>query len=118
MQFLDMVEHTLFFYQRIDAYQKKDKIFFINKEKRIEINPTVHYTAGGIKCNRLGEVEGVKDLFAIGECRADGSTNGGRLPGYPFSSAIIDGINLARIFEKKKNKQLLHNTNVFICECV
>ena len=103
--------------KEIDKIQKNDQIFFVDENMKIEINPTIHYTAGGIKCNKIGEAYGINGLFVIGECRADGSKNGGRLPGYPYSSAIIDSINLARLFEKEKNK-LLHNTNVFICESV
>lgn len=66
-------------------------VYFVYKNKKIEICPTVHYTAGGIKTDYLGRVIGCENLFAIGECRADGSRNGGRLPGYPFTSAIVDG---------------------------
>jgi len=70
---------------------KGSKIYFIDSNKKIDIHPTVHYTAGGIRTDYLGEVIGCKNLFAIGECRADGSRNGGRLPGYPFTSAIVNG---------------------------
>ncbi len=58
------------------------KIYFINpiSRERIEVVQTVHYTAGGIKTDIYGEVDGIKNLYAIGECQADGSRNCGRLP--------------------------------------
>ena len=78
--------------KQIDTYKNKgSKVYFVGSNKKLEITPTVHYTAGGIKTDYMGEVIGCKNLFAIGECRADGSRNGGRLPGYPFTSAIISG---------------------------
>jgi L-aspartate oxidase len=77
--------------KEIKIAKKSSKVYFISSEIKTEISPTVHYTSGGIKTNYLGEVIGCKNLFAIGECRADGSRNGGRLPGYPFTSAIVDG---------------------------
>ena len=78
-----------------DCRKKGFKVYFIDANKKIEITPTVHYTAGGIKANYEGEVIGCKNLFVIGECRADGSKNGGRLPGYSFTSSIVNAKYLA-----------------------
>ena len=75
--------------------KKNRKVFFEDARGKIEVFPVVHYTAGGIKANAIGEVEELPGLFAIGECRADGSKNGGRLPGYPLTSAIVNAKKLA-----------------------
>ena len=62
------------------------------------ISPSAHYTAGGIETDKYGKVKGCENIYAIGECRADGSRNGGRLPGYAFTEAIVHGLTLARRF--------------------
>lgn len=80
------------------------KVYFADSNKKIEIVPTVHYTSGGIKTNYLGEVTGCKDLFAVGECSVNGSRNGGRFPGYPFTSAIVYGKVLGQILSSDKLK--------------
>lgn len=88
--------------KQINAHiNKGSKVYFIDSNKKIEIRPTVHYTAGGIKTDYLGEAIGCKNLFAIGECRADGSRNGGRFPGYPLTSAIVNGKVLGDKFSHK-----------------
>jgi len=84
-----------------------EEIYFIDKNRKIKIVPTVHYTAGGIKSDYLGEVENCGNLYAIGECRYDGNKNGGRLPGYALTSAIVDGKVLSNILENKLNSQYL-----------
>ncbi|MBD3300744.1 MAG: FAD-binding protein [Candidatus Moranbacteria bacterium] len=78
---------------------KKRKIFYVFKNKKLEIVPTVHYTSGGIQTNHLGEVKNIKNLYAIGECQANGDKNTGRLPGYPFTSAIVYGKYLSKILK-------------------
>lgn len=73
-------------------------VYFVDSKRRVEISPTAHYTAGGIETDCIGAVKGCKNLFAIGECRADGSKNGGRFPGYPFTSAVVYGKVLGERF--------------------
>ena len=81
---------------------KGSKVYFEDKERRLDISPTVHYTAGGIRTNYVGEVYGCKNLYAIGESRSDGSRNGGRFPGYPFTSSIVYGRILGELFSNLK----------------
>jgi len=69
-------------------------IFFSFGGKTIRLVPSVHYTAGGIKTNFRARAIGCKNLFVVGECAADGSRNGGRLPGFPFTAAIVYGKTL------------------------
>lgn len=80
--------------------QKGVKVYFVSDGKRKEIVPTAHYTSGGIKTDSLGRVDGCKNLFAIGECQANGSMNNGRLPGFPFTSAIVYGRVLGNYFRE------------------
>jgi len=70
------------------------------QQEKKEVVPTVHYTSGGIKTEGIGTVEGCKNLFAIGECQANGSRNNGRLPGYPFTSAVVHAKALGEYFSK------------------
>lgn len=85
----------------IACREKGQQVYFVNSNRKIEISPTVHYTAGGIKTDYLGRVIGCEKLFAIGECKADGSRNGGRFPGYPFTSSIVCGKVLSEILANK-----------------
>ncbi|MBI2129217.1 FAD-binding protein [Candidatus Woesearchaeota archaeon] len=92
--------------RQITAYMKRgSEVYFAGTDGKIKITPTAHYTAGGIKTDNLGEATGCKDLFAIGECKADGSRNGGRFPGYPFTSSIVCGKVLADYFKKTLNNK-------------
>ncbi len=74
------------------------KLFFRDSQRLIEITPTVHYTGGGIKTDEFGRVENINGLSALGECRADGSKRGGRLPRYAFTAPIVQAIVLAKSF--------------------
>ncbi|MEK6890451.1 MAG: FAD-binding protein [Nanoarchaeota archaeon] len=77
---------------------KGGKVLFRSDGREIVISPSAHYTAGGIETDKYAQVKGGENLYAIGECRADGSRNGGRLPGYAFTEAIVHGLTLARSF--------------------
>lgn len=84
-----------------DEINANGRVLFRTDGKEIDINPSAHYTAGGIETDKYGAVIGCENMYAIGECRADGSRNGGRLPGYAFTSAIVHGLTLARRFASK-----------------
>ncbi len=64
----------------------------------IKINPTAHYTSGGLLTNKSFQV--TDRIFANGEVIFDGSKGIGRLPGHPFSSAIISSKIIADTIEK------------------
>jgi L-aspartate oxidase len=81
-------------------------VYFVNSRRKEEIAPCIHYTSGGIKTDYFGRVDGIPNLFAIGECQANGSRNNGRFPGYPFTSSIVYGNVLGEYFLK-----LLYNEN-------
>lgn len=84
-----------------DEKDRGGRVLFRTEGKEFDINPSAHYTAGGIETDKYGMVLGCENMYAIGECRADGSKNGGRLPGYAFTSAIVHGLTLARRFAGK-----------------
>lgn len=66
----------------------------------IKINPTAHYTSGGLLTNKNFQV--IDRIFANGEIVFDGSKGIGRMPGHPFSSAIISARIIADTIEKMK----------------
>lgn len=76
-------------------------IIFAFGNQAIPIMPAAHYTSGGIRTDQFGRVFGCNNLFAVGECAADGKRNGGRLPGYPFTAAIVQGKVLGERLSKK-----------------
>jgi len=79
-----------------DRHRKKGHtIYFADDKRQIEITPSVHYTSGGVKTDHMAKAIGCQNLFAIGECQANGSRNNGRFPGYPFTSAIVYAKTLA-----------------------
>lgn len=87
-------------FQSAACRQRGSQVYFALGNRVIRIVPTAHYTAGGIKTDFLGRVLGCKNLFAVGECTADGSRNGGRLPGYAFTAAIVYGKELGKTLSK------------------
>ncbi len=77
------------------------KIIFKSTKLAVEVSPTAHYTLGGIVTDALGRVKGCPEMYAIGECRSDGMNCIGRLPGYPFTAAIVQGYKVAEELEFK-----------------
>jgi aspartate oxidase len=81
---------------------KGSTAYFIDPDRTLEIQPTVHYTSGGIVTDHAGRVVGCNNLYAIGECQANGSKNQGRFPGYPFTAAIVQAKELAEnVFRRR-----------------
>lgn len=72
----------------------------VTNNNMIKINPTAHYTSGGLLTNKNFQV--TDRIFANGEIIFDGSKGIGRLPGHPFSSAIISSKIIAKTIEKMK----------------
>jgi len=83
-----------------EEIKKRGKVTFRDGKRVLDIVPSVHYTAGGIETDEYGRAIGCGELYAIGECSADGSRNGGRLPGYAFTAAIVHGKLLAEKFSE------------------
>jgi aspartate oxidase len=86
--------------QAENCRKKGLSVYFIGPERKELIVPSVHYTSGGIKTDHLGNVIGHENLFAIGECQANGSRKNGRFPGYPFTAAIVCAKVLGEYFSK------------------
>lgn len=84
----------------IKEYEKKEKpIYFKTIKNKLKLSPCVHYTSGGILTDSFAKVIGIDNLFAVGECQANGYKNGGRFPGYPFTAAIVYGRFLRDYFK-------------------
>jgi len=73
----------------------------ILKDNMINVMPTAHYTSGGFEVDANFKVD--DKIFANGECVFDGNKGIGRIPGHPFTSAIVSG---KIISEQIKNIQM------------
>lgn len=70
----------------------KDLGFELPFEK-VPISPAFHYTMGGIPTNLNAQVEGMKNLYAIGECACTGVHGANRLA----SNSLLEGIVFSKI---------------------
>ena len=70
----------------------KDLGFELPFEK-VPISPAFHYTMGGIPTNLDAQVEGMKNLYAIGECACTGVHGANRLA----SNSLLEGIVFSKI---------------------
>lgn len=98
-------EVYLKFKEEINIKQKLLNLGYPSKiliNNMIKINPTAHYTSGGIVTNK--EFKVTDRIFANGEIIFDGIKGIGRIPGHPFSSAIISGKIIADSIEKMEIK--------------
>jgi len=59
---------------------------------RVPISPAFHYAVGGIKSDSYGRVDGVKNLFAIGEVSSTGVHGANRLA----SNSLLEGLVFAK----------------------
>lgn len=59
---------------------------------RIPISPAFHYAMGGIKTDFDGKIDGVKDLYAVGEVASTGVHGANRLA----SNSLLEGLVFAR----------------------
>ena len=66
----------------------------------IHIQPTAHYTSGGIVVDKYFKVD--ERIFANGEIVFDGTKGIGRIPGHAFTSSIIGGRIISNEIQKIK----------------
>jgi len=66
----------------------------------IHLQPTAHYTSGGIVVDKTFKVQ--DKIFANGEIVFDGDKGIGRIPGHAFTSAIVGGRIIADEISKTK----------------
>ena len=86
----------------------------ILKENMINVMPTAHYTSGGFEVNKDFKV--AERIFANGECVFDGDKGIGRIPGHPFTSAIVSGKIIAEQIKNMKMDEINEQTNFIIEE--
>ncbi|MFT4311822.1 MAG: FAD-dependent oxidoreductase [Candidatus Woesearchaeota archaeon] len=83
--------------------------FFTSKHfnggKPLEVRPVFHYTSGGFRTDPNHLIVPHKRIFSLGECEVDGSKNGGRLPGMPFTKSIIGAIHVANYIYHQRHMQ-------------
>jgi L-aspartate oxidase len=81
------------------ASSLKDLGFTLPRD-RVPISPAFHYAIGGIKTNLDGEVESVKNLYAIGEVASTRVHGANRLA----SNSLLEGLVFAVRAVKKMNE--------------
>lgn len=68
-------------------------------KERIPISPAFHYSMGGIQTDINGKVDGVDNLYAIGECANNGIHGANRLA----SNSLLEGV----VFGKRVAEQIV-----------
>lgn len=63
---------------------------------KIPISPAFHYSMGGIECDLNARVNGVENLYAIGECANNGVHGANRLA----SNSLLEGLVFGKIAAK------------------
>jgi len=94
-------------------------------KQRIPISPAFHYSMGGILVDLSGNVSGIKDLYAVGECAYTGVHGANRLAsnslleGLVFSYRVAEAIKQSisqlkstRIFDTKEETLMMENDKV------
>lgn len=77
----------------------KDLGFELPFEK-VPISPAFHYTMGGIPTNLNAQVNGMKNLYAVGECACTGVHGANRLA----SNSLLEGVVFSEIAVKHSLK--------------
>jgi L-aspartate oxidase len=91
------------------ASNLKDLGFNLPKD-RVPISPAFHYAIGGIKTNIDGEVESVKNLYAIGEVASTGVHGANRLA----SNSLLEGLVFAaRAADKIRKENVTYTPKQF-----
>ncbi len=76
-------------------------IGFNPPKERVPVSPAFHYAIGGIKTNLDGEIEGVENLYAIGEVASTRVHGANRLA----SNSLLEGLVFAARAVKKINNR-------------
>ena len=76
-------------------------------EEPIPVTPSVHYSMGGIPVNHSGEVEGIKGLFAAGECSCVSVHGANRLGCNSLLEAVVFGRRAGRELSRYVRKAKL-----------
>ena len=84
-----------------------NKIILANN--MLKINPTAHYTSGGVVVDENFKVD--DKIFANGEIVFDGNKGIGRIPGHAFTSSIIGGKLISNEIKKMKFEKIDNKTN-------
>ena len=79
-------------------------------KNRVPVSPAFHYAIGGIKTNLDGEIEGVENLYAIGEVASTRVHGANRLA----SNSLLEGLVFAtRAVNKIKSKSVTYVPKAF-----
>jgi L-aspartate oxidase len=75
-----------------NIYKNLQALGFDVPNQRVPISPAFHYAIGGIKTDLNGHVNGVKNLYAIGEVASTGVHGANRLA----SNSLLEGLVFAK----------------------
>ncbi len=76
----------------------------------VEIEPTAHYIMGGIPINLNTAVEGMRGLYAAGECAYSGMHGANRLGGNSLLEALVLGKQAGRKMARETKRAWLYTT--------
>ena len=93
----------------VNILKKKHISNNIMNHNLIHIQPTAHYTSGGILVDKNFKVQ--DRIFANGEIVFDGNKGIGRIPGHAFTSAIVGGRIIADEISKVDFEIIEDNTS-------
>ncbi len=94
-------------------YFDMKNIGFDLPKQRIPISPAFHYAIGGVKTDMSGKIEGVKDIYFVGEVASVGVHGANRLAsnslleGLVFSKRVAVDISKTLAYEKKRVEFIL-----------
>ena len=84
-----------------NIYKNLQLLGFDVPKQRVPISPAFHYAIGGLKTNLDGKVDGVKNLYAIGEVASTQVHGANRLA----SNSLLEGL----VFAKRASENILKN---------
>lgn len=74
-------------------------------KQKIPISPAFHYSMGGILVDKHGRVQGMSNLYAVGECACNGLHGANRLA----SNSLLEGLVFGKIVAQHIEANPTHN---------
>lgn len=95
-------EYVYFTKRFPNIYKNLQDLGFDVPKQRVPISPAFHYAIGGIKTDTSGRVEGIKNLYAVGEVASTRVHGANRLA----SNSLLEGL----VFGKRAVDEILHKS--------
>jgi L-aspartate oxidase len=88
-----------------NIYKKFHSLGYDVPTQRVPISPAFHYAIGGIKTDKNGLVEGIKNLYAVGEVASTKVHGANRLASNSLLEALVFSKNAALSILKDNSKK-------------